>query len=206
MLTAETVGLALLVVLETLTPTERVAYVLHDIFAVPFDERKLKAARKLEQPADRCEKVARGKLSQPNQFGYVDQVCEMTANTKPGPRGFILPPTSEIGNPSENTLLPGTVGELQNLGMKLREVMVDGGFMPTPNEHRPGGHDRRGAHHRPPRARLRTHPPPPTALPHRRRRPGQPPQMPLRRTPQPRQRRTVLTSSRAWCVTAEALR
>jgi DNA-directed RNA polymerase specialized sigma24 family protein len=37
-LLADSVGLALLVVLETLTPAERVAFVLHDMFAVPFDE------------------------------------------------------------------------------------------------------------------------------------------------------------------------
>ena len=35
---ADTVGLALLIVLDTLTPAERVALVLHDMFAVPFDE------------------------------------------------------------------------------------------------------------------------------------------------------------------------
>ncbi|MEO3795609.1 sigma factor-like helix-turn-helix DNA-binding protein [Nonomuraea sp. B10E15] len=35
---AESVGLALLVVLDTLTPTERLAFVLHDMFAVPFGE------------------------------------------------------------------------------------------------------------------------------------------------------------------------
>ena len=35
---AESVGLALLVVLQRLTPAERVAFVLHDMFAVPFDE------------------------------------------------------------------------------------------------------------------------------------------------------------------------
>jgi len=35
---ADSVGLALLVVLETLTPGERLAFVLHDVFAVPFDE------------------------------------------------------------------------------------------------------------------------------------------------------------------------
>lgn len=34
----DSVGLALLVVLDSLTPAERVAFVLHDIFAVPFDE------------------------------------------------------------------------------------------------------------------------------------------------------------------------
>lgn len=35
---ADSVGLALLVVLETLAPAERLAFVLHDMFAVSFDE------------------------------------------------------------------------------------------------------------------------------------------------------------------------
>ncbi|GAA0414134.1 sigma-70 family RNA polymerase sigma factor [Microbispora corallina] len=35
---ADSVGLALLVVLESLRPSERLAFVLHDLFAVPFDE------------------------------------------------------------------------------------------------------------------------------------------------------------------------
>ena len=37
-LLADSVGLALLVVLENLTPAERLAFVLHDMFGVPFDE------------------------------------------------------------------------------------------------------------------------------------------------------------------------
>jgi len=37
-LLGDSIGLALLAVLETLTPAERVAFVLHDVFAVPFDE------------------------------------------------------------------------------------------------------------------------------------------------------------------------
>jgi RNA polymerase sigma-70 factor (ECF subfamily) len=37
-LLADSVGLALLVILDTLTPAERLAFVLHDLFAVPFDE------------------------------------------------------------------------------------------------------------------------------------------------------------------------
>lgn len=37
-LLADSVGLALLVVLDTLNPSERLAFVLHDIFAMPFDE------------------------------------------------------------------------------------------------------------------------------------------------------------------------
>jgi RNA polymerase sigma-70 factor (ECF subfamily) len=35
---ADSIGIALLVVLDTLSPTERLAFVLHDIFALPFEE------------------------------------------------------------------------------------------------------------------------------------------------------------------------
>jgi RNA polymerase sigma-70 factor, ECF subfamily len=58
-LLADSVGLALLVVLETLSPRERLAFVLHDIFAVPFDEiapivdRSPEAARQLASRARR---------------------------------------------------------------------------------------------------------------------------------------------------------
>ncbi|HEV2035696.1 MAG TPA: sigma-70 family RNA polymerase sigma factor [Candidatus Dormibacteraeota bacterium] len=56
---ADSVGLALLVVLETLAPAERLAFVLHDMFAVPFDEiapivgRTPAAARQLASRARR---------------------------------------------------------------------------------------------------------------------------------------------------------
>jgi RNA polymerase sigma factor (sigma-70 family) len=58
-LLADSVGLALLVVLETLTPPERLAFVLHDMFAVPFDDiapivdRSPEAARQLASRARR---------------------------------------------------------------------------------------------------------------------------------------------------------
>ena len=58
-LLADSVGLALLVVLETLKPAERLAFVLHDMFAVPFDEiapivdRSPEAARQLASRARR---------------------------------------------------------------------------------------------------------------------------------------------------------
>jgi RNA polymerase sigma factor (sigma-70 family) len=58
-LLADSVGLALLVVLETLNPAERLAFVLHDMFAVPFDEiapivdRSPDAARQLASRARR---------------------------------------------------------------------------------------------------------------------------------------------------------
>ncbi len=58
-LLADSVGLALLVVLDTLTPAERLAFVLHDLFAVPFEEiapivgRSPTAARQLASRARR---------------------------------------------------------------------------------------------------------------------------------------------------------
>jgi len=63
---ADSVGLALLVVLDTLTPAERLAFVLHDMFAVPFDEigsivgRTPDAARQL---ASRARRRVRGEAT-----------------------------------------------------------------------------------------------------------------------------------------------
>jgi RNA polymerase sigma factor (sigma-70 family) len=63
---ADSVGLALLVVLDTLTPAERLAFVLHDMFAVPFDEiapiveRSPVATRQLASRARRRVQEARG--------------------------------------------------------------------------------------------------------------------------------------------------
>ena len=121
---------------------------------------KLKAAAALKELAERCEKVARqitqrvagepikdrivslsdpdarpirkGKIGKPNEFGYVTQLAEVTEHTKPGARGLILPASTTLGNPSENTLLPGTVEELKRLGISAREVAVDGGFQAGP--------------------------------------------------------------------------
>jgi RNA polymerase sigma factor (sigma-70 family) len=63
-LLADSVGLALLVVLDRLTPAERIAFVLHDMFAVSFDEiasiigRSAAAARQLASRARRRVQVA----------------------------------------------------------------------------------------------------------------------------------------------------
>jgi RNA polymerase sigma-70 factor, ECF subfamily len=68
-LLADAVGLALLVVLETLSPPERLAFVLHDMFAVPFDEigsivdRSPDAARQL---ASRARRRVRGAAPDPD--------------------------------------------------------------------------------------------------------------------------------------------
>jgi len=119
---------------------------------------KLRAAAKLEQLAERCEKVAeqisrrarglkitdrlvsisdpdarpirKGKLGKPTKFGYVAQIAEVTENTRRGARGFILPAATRPGNPAENTLLPDTIAELNQLGITPRELVCDGGFQP----------------------------------------------------------------------------
>ncbi|GAA0382282.1 sigma-70 family RNA polymerase sigma factor [Streptomyces olivoreticuli] len=68
-LLADSVGLALLVVLETLAPAERLAFVLHDMFAVPFDEiapmvgRTPAAARQL---ASRARRRVQGSVPTPD--------------------------------------------------------------------------------------------------------------------------------------------
>jgi RNA polymerase sigma factor (sigma-70 family) len=68
-LLAESVGLALLVVLDTMSPAERVAFVLHDVFSVPFDEiasvlgRSPAATRQL---ASRGRRKVKGSASAPD--------------------------------------------------------------------------------------------------------------------------------------------
>ncbi|WP_129838643.1 RNA polymerase sigma factor SigJ [Streptomyces sp. RFCAC02] len=68
-LIADSVGLALLVVLESLTPAERLAFVLHDLFGMPFEEiapivdRTPVAARKL---ASRARRRVRGAAPSPD--------------------------------------------------------------------------------------------------------------------------------------------
>ena len=77
-LLADSVGLALLVVLETLSPAERLAFVLHDMFGVPFDEiapivdRSPEAARQL---ASRGRRRVRSERTEPE--GDVDAQREV---------------------------------------------------------------------------------------------------------------------------------
>ena len=123
---------------------------------------KLRAAERLEELASRCGKVAeqvdrrvrgvkitgrlvsiadpdarpirKGKLGKPTEFGYVAQICEVTENTRRGARGFILPAGHELGNSAENKLLAQTAAELDRAGIRPREIVADGGFMPAPTK------------------------------------------------------------------------
>jgi IS5 family transposase len=123
---------------------------------------KLRAAAKLEELAARCLQVAeqidrrarglkitdrlvsladpdarpirKGKLGKPTEFGYVAQICEVTENTRRGARGFIVPAGHAPGNPGENRLLAQTADELQRAGIRPREIVADGGFLPGPTK------------------------------------------------------------------------
>jgi transposase, IS5 family len=125
-------------------------------------QAKLHAARRLAGLADRCQRIVtqiqqrqrgekisdrlvsladpdarpirKGKLGKPNEFGYVVQLAEVTANTRRGARGFVLPAATAVGNPGENRLLDQTVAELERLGLRPREVALDGGFVPGPTQ------------------------------------------------------------------------
>ena len=87
---ADSVGLALLVVLDTLTPAERLAFVLHDMFAVPFEEiapiveRSPAATRQLASRARRRMQQAGGG----------------PADTAPGPGAEVTRRESEVLRPS----------------------------------------------------------------------------------------------------------
>jgi IS5 family transposase len=130
---------------------------------------KQRSAARLERLAERCERVCRqierrvrgerishrlvslhdpdarpirkGKLGSPNEFGYVAQIAEVTPNTRRGARGFVLPAPLLAGNPSEDTLLPETVSELERLALRPREFALDGGFSPTNTDNTLAGLD-----------------------------------------------------------------
>jgi len=150
----------------SITETRRLAVVARRKARGRGAKAKLKAAVGLEELADRCEKVAsqikqrvagepikdrlvsifdpdarpirKGKLGKPNEFGYVTQLAEVTENTRRGARGLILPASTTLGNPADNTLLPGIVAELGRLGISPWEVALDGGFMAGPTSEQLG--------------------------------------------------------------------
>jgi IS5 family transposase len=82
----------------------------------------------LADPEDRP--IGKGKLGKRYEFGYVFQLAEITPNTRRGARGLLLPAPSSIGSPNESELLPTTASELARLGLKPREVALDGGSRP----------------------------------------------------------------------------
>jgi len=142
-LLADSVGLALLVVLETLTPAERLAFVLHDVFAVPFDEiasiteRTPAAVRQL---ASRARRRVRAEAPVPDadlsrQWEVLDAFSAASREGNFEALVAVLDPDivlREDGGPGESRLLRGarTVAErafmFRHLGPAAHPALVNG--------------------------------------------------------------------------------
>jgi IS5 family transposase len=72
--------------------------------------------------------IGKGKLGKHYEFGYVVLLAELTPNTRRGARGLILPAATRVGSPNESELPPAIIAELDRLGLRPREIAVDGGF------------------------------------------------------------------------------
>ncbi|MBM7168865.1 sigma-70 family RNA polymerase sigma factor [Streptomyces sp. G44] len=117
-LRADSVGLALLVVLETLAPAERLAFVLHDMFAVPFDEIALIVERTpaaTRQLASRARRRVRGSapVRETDVARQREVVEAWTAATKAGDFDALL----ELLDP--DVVLRSDTGELSSGLSKL---------------------------------------------------------------------------------------
>jgi len=72
--------------------------------------------------------IRKGKKPNPNQFGNMTQYTELTANTRRGARGLLVPPKVAVGNVHEDTLLPESVAEVVALDLRPAEAVFDRGF------------------------------------------------------------------------------
>jgi RNA polymerase sigma factor (sigma-70 family) len=143
-LLADSVGLALLVVLETLSPAERLAFVLHDIFAVPFDEiapivdRSPAAARQL---ASRARRRVQGATAVPDadlatQRRVVDAFLAAARHGDFEALLEVLDPdvvlrrdVTPLGGPAEIRGARAVAGQAlayPRLGLELRPALVNG--------------------------------------------------------------------------------
>jgi RNA polymerase sigma-70 factor, ECF subfamily len=143
-LLADSVGLALLVVLETLSPSERLAFVLHDIFAVPFDEiapivdRSPEATRQL---ASRARRRVRGENTVPDadldtQWRVVDAFYAAARDGDFEGLLAVLDPDvvvrSDFGPMGESRIVRGArpaAGQAlfySRLGLDMRPALVNG--------------------------------------------------------------------------------
>ncbi|RWY89283.1 sigma-70 family RNA polymerase sigma factor [Rhizobium leguminosarum] len=117
---ADSVGLALLVVLQTLAPAERVAFVLHDMFDLPFDEiapiigRSSAATRQL---ASRARRRVQGVDEAPDvDFGRKRTIAEafLTASRNGDLEGLIAVLAPDVVfRPDATAARFGTIGEMR---------------------------------------------------------------------------------------------
>ena len=143
-LLADSVGLALLVVLETLSPPERLAFVLHDMFAVPFDEiapivnRSPESARQL---ASRARRRVQGEGKVPDadletQRRVVDAFLAVSREGDFDQLVAVLDPDvvlrADFGHAGESRVVRGArevAGQAlfyAQFGLEMRPVLVNG--------------------------------------------------------------------------------
>ena len=142
-LLSDSVGLALLVVLETLSPPERLAFVLHDMFAVPFDEiapivnRSPESARQLASRARR--RVQGGKVPDADletQRRVVDAFLAASREGDFDQLVAVLDPDvvlrADFGHAGESRVVRGArevAGQAlfyAQFGLEMRPVLVNG--------------------------------------------------------------------------------
>jgi RNA polymerase sigma-70 factor (ECF subfamily) len=132
-LLVDSVGRAMLVVLDTLAPAERVAFVLHDLFAVPFDQiapivdRTLVATKKL---ASRARHRVRGTTTVPSgelarQRRVVDAFLAATRSGDLDALLAVLAP-DVVRRADRAALTPGRATVVQGADTVAREMLVFG--------------------------------------------------------------------------------
>jgi RNA polymerase sigma-70 factor, ECF subfamily len=134
-LLAEGVGLALLVVLDTLAPAERLAFVLHDMFAVPFEDiapivdRSLAATRQL---ASRARRRVRGAAAVPDadlvrQRAVVDAFFAAARDGDFAALLAVLDPDVVVR--ADGGALPvGASRMVRGAAAVAKQIMITGGF------------------------------------------------------------------------------
>ncbi|HEX6135746.1 MAG TPA: sigma-70 family RNA polymerase sigma factor [Longimicrobiales bacterium] len=139
---AEALGPALLIVLDTLSPAERVAFVLHDVFDLPFDDiasildRSLDATRQL---ASRARRRVRGAARVADDFARRQQlVAAFLAASRAGDLSALLavldpdvvlsadPKVVEVGVMAEARGAPAVAGMFAGRARDARPALLDG--------------------------------------------------------------------------------
>jgi RNA polymerase sigma factor (sigma-70 family) len=142
---ADSVGLALLVVLDTLTPAERLAFVLHDMFAVPFEEiapiveRSSAATRQLASRARRrIQQAGPGDPIHPEASRQRDVVAAFLAASREGDFEALLAmldpdivlradaEAAQIGADSEVVGARAVAGTFSGRAAAARPALIDG--------------------------------------------------------------------------------
>jgi RNA polymerase sigma factor (sigma-70 family) len=140
---ADTVGSALLVVLDTLSPAERLAFVLHDMFAVPFDEigpivgRSPNAAKQLASRA-RHKVQGKGEAHDADPARQREVVDAFLAASRSGDFDALMAlldpdivlvadaAAGEIGSPEETQGAAAVAGTFSGRALAAQPALIDG--------------------------------------------------------------------------------